>query len=79
MCVEYTGLSWWLVVKSPPANTGDSRFLGLEGSPEEGNVNALQYLAWEIPRTEDPGRLQSIGLKTVRCNLTTEHAHRSRD
>ena len=25
-------------------------------------------LAWRIPWTEEPGRLQSIGLQSVRCN-----------
>ena len=31
-------------------------------------------LAWEIPWTEEPGRLQSIGLQRVRQDLATEHA-----
>ena len=30
-------------------------------------------LAWEIPWTEEPGRLQSIGLQRVRQDLATEH------
>ena len=29
-------------------------------------------LAWEIPWTEEPGRLQSMGLQRVRCNLATK-------
>ena len=29
-------------------------------------------LAWEIPRTEEPGRLQSMGLQRVRHNLVTK-------
>ena len=29
-------------------------------------------LAWEIPRTEVPGRLQSMGSQTVRHNRVTE-------
>ena len=33
-----------------------------------------RILAWRIPRTEEPGRLQSRGLQRVRHNLTTEHA-----
>ena len=28
----------------------------------EGNGNPLQYSSWEIPWTEEPGGLQSIGL-----------------
>ena len=31
-------------------------------------------LAWRIPRTEEPGRLQSVGLQRVRHELVTEHA-----
>ena len=30
-------------------------------------------LAWRIPRTEEPGRLQSIALQRVRHDLVTEH------
>ena len=32
-------------------------------SPGGGNGNPLQYLAWRIPWTEDPGGLQSLGHK----------------
>ena len=34
---------------------------GLGGSHGEGSGNPLQYFAWEIPWTEEPGRLQSMG------------------
>ena len=30
-------------------------------SSEEGHGNPLHILAWRIPWTEEPGRLQSIG------------------
>ena len=30
--------------------------------PGEGNVNLLSVLAWRMPRTEEPGKLQSIGV-----------------
>ena len=29
-------------------------------------------VAWEIPRTEEPSGLQSVGLQRVRCNLVTK-------
>ena len=32
-------------------------------------------LAWSIPWTEEPGRLQSMGLKRVRHDSVTEHTH----
>ena len=31
-----------------------------------------RILAWEIPRTEEPGRLQSMGLQRVGYNLATK-------
>ena len=31
-------------------------------------------LAWEIPWTEETGRLQSMGLQRVRHDCVTEHA-----
>ena len=30
-------------------------------------------LAWEIPQTEEPGGLQSLGSQKVRHDLATEH------
>ena len=41
-------------------------------SPGEGNGNPLQYfLAWKIPWTEEPGRLQSMGSQRVGHNWAT--------
>ena len=31
-------------------------------------------LAWKIPRTEKPGRLQSVGLQRIGPDLATKHA-----
>ena len=39
--------------------------LGWEGSLEEGMTTYSSILAWRIPRTEEPGGLQSIGLERV--------------
>ena len=36
-------------------------FLGWEGPLEEGMVTHSSILAWKIPWTEEPGRLQSMG------------------
>ena len=50
------------VVKNPRANAGDvSSVPGLGRSPGGLNGNPLKCLAWEIPWTEEPGRLQSMG------------------
>ena len=32
-------------------------------------------LAWRIPWTEEPGRLQSMGLQRVRQDGVTKHIH----
>ena len=40
-----------------------ARSLGQEDPLEEDMATHSSFLAWEIPRTEDPGRLQSMGLQ----------------
>ena len=40
--------------------------LGREGPLEEGVATLASILAWRIPRTEEPGGLQSTGLLRVR-------------
>ena len=53
----------WLSSKESPANAGDAGSIPGSGkSPGERNGNPLQYLAWEIPWTEEPGGLQSVWL-----------------
>ena len=39
--------------------------LGREDPLEEGMATHSSILAWEIPWTEEPGRLQSMGLQRV--------------
>ena len=68
-------LSLWasevvLMVKSLPANAGDKRDVGSipgSGDPmEEGMATHSSILTWRIPWTEEPNRLQSIGLQKLR-------------
>ena len=40
-----------------------------------GHGNPLQYLAWRIPWTEEPGGLQSVGLQRVRHDWVSKHPH----
>ena len=40
--------------------------LGSEDPMEEGMATHSSILAWRIPRTEEPGGLQSMGLQRVR-------------
>ena len=42
------------------------RFLGQEDPLEEGLATHSSILAWGIPRAEEPGRLQTMGLQRVR-------------
>ena len=37
--------------------------LGREDALEEGMITHSSILAWKIPRTEEPGRLQSMELQ----------------
>ena len=53
------------VVKNPPANAGDKSLIPGSGrSPGEANgAIHSSIFAWEIPWTEVPGGLQSMGLQ----------------
>ena len=56
------GFSGGSVAKNPPANAGDAGLIpGSRRSPGEVNRTHSSILAWEIPWTEESGRLQSMG------------------
>ena len=61
-----------LVVKNPSANARDIGNLdsisGLGSPLEEGMTTHSSNLAWRIPWTVEPGRLQSMGLQRVGHN-----------
>ena len=61
------------MVKYPPAvqETG-VQSLGWEDLLEKEMATGSSILAWKIPRTEEPGRLQSMGSQRVR---RTEQLH----
>ena len=58
-----------LAVKNPPASAGDIRYAGsvpeLEDPLEEGMAIHSSILAWQIPWTEKPDKLWSIGSQRV--------------
>ena len=62
---EYSlGFPGGLVVKNPPTNAGDvSQSLLCKGPLEKEMATHSSILSWKIPQTEEPGRLQSMGLK----------------
>ena len=61
-----------LSVKNLPANSGD---MGLENTLGEEMATHWSILAWEIPWTEEPGGLQSMGLQRVRHDLATKQLY----
>ena len=72
--VKY-GLPGWLVVKNLPINVETQktwvRSLGQEDPLEKEMSTHFSILAWKIPWTEEPGRLQSMGSQKV--NHDSEH------
>ena len=54
------------VKKSPAVWETWFRSLGQEDLLEKGMATHSRILAWRIPRTEEPGRLRSIGSQRVR-------------
>ena len=56
------------MVKNPPANEGEAGSLGQKDALEKEMATYSSIVAWKIPWTEEPGGLQSIGLKKIRPN-----------
>ena len=50
--------------------------LGWEDPLEKEMAICSSIPAWEIPWTEEPGRLQSLVSQRVEHDLATEHSHR---
>ena len=54
------------MVKNPPAVQETLvQSLGQEDPLEEGMATHFSILVWRIPWTEEPGRIQSVGLQRV--------------
>ena len=76
-CKLLMGFPSGSVVKNPPA-VQEVRIwsLGGEDPLEKGMGTHPSILAWRIPRTEEPGRLQSMGLQRVRRDWSNlAHTH----
>ena len=66
------------VVKESACNAGDPGLIpGLRRSPGEGNGSPLQYSYLGNPWTEDPDRLQSLGVTRARHDWVTKHTQRT--
>ena len=63
------------MAKNPPANAGDTRDAGsipcLEDSQEEEMAIHSSILVWEIPWTQEPSGLQSMGSKELDITEST--------
>ena len=60
-CMESVGFPGGSVVENPPANAGDAgTILWLGRCSGEEMTTHSSILAWEIPGTEEPGRLQPM-------------------
>ena len=59
------------MVKNPPAMQEMwVQFLGQEDPLEKGLATHSSILAWRIPRTEEPGGLQSVGSQKSQTRLS---------
>ena len=71
-----TGFPGGSEVNNPPAKQETwVRSLGGEDPPKEGMATHSSILARRIPRTEEPGGLQSMGSRKSRTRLSTAHTH----
>ena len=61
-------------VKNPPVNAGDAFLIpgGQEDPLGKEMATHSSILAWEIPWTEEPSVLQSMGLQRVGHDLSTK-------
>ena len=67
---EYSGPSLVVqMIKNPPAMQDTQiRSLGQEDPLEKEMATHFSILVWRIPRTEEPGGLQSVASQRVRHN-----------
>ena len=66
--IHMGGLPWWLVKNLPATQELQDTWvlsLGRKDTLEEGLATNSSILTWRIPKTEEPGRLQSIGSQRV--------------
>ena len=59
--------------KESPAKAGGAQFLRCKEPLEKEVATSSSILAYEIPRIEEPGRLQSTGSQRVGHDWETEH------
>ena len=68
------GLLWWHKGKEFACQTGDPGSIpGWEDPLEKEMATHSSLLAWEIPWTEEPGGLQSMGSQESDMRVTNTH------
>ena len=67
-----TSLGAQMVKNLPSMQETRLRSLGLEDTLEKEMAIHSSILAWRIPWTEEPGRLQSVGSQRVGYDCVTE-------
>ena len=73
MCMYSNGFPLGSAVKNLPTNAGDISLIPGSGrSPGVEMTTHSSIFAWEIPWTEERGRLQSMVSQRVRHNLATQ-------
>ena len=65
MCIEMVSLVVQTVKNLPAMQKTRVQSLGQEGPLENGMATHSSILAWRIPWTEEPGRLQSMESQRV--------------
>ena len=60
-----------MVKNLPAVQETQVQSLGREDPLEKGRATHSSVLAWRIPRTEEPGGLQAMGLQRVRHDCVT--------
>ena len=63
---------WRLSGKESACQEARVQTPGQEDPLEEEMATHSSILAWEIPWTEEPGGMQSMGLQRVGCDLATK-------
>ena len=65
LCLNKSSLVAQMVKRLPTMRETRVRSLGWEDPLEKEMATHSSILAWKIPWTEEPGRLQSMGLQRV--------------
>ena len=61
-----------LIKNPPPMQETQVQSLGWEEPPEKEMATHSSILVWEIPRTEEPGMLQTMALQRIKHNIATK-------